>query len=389
MYMGNKSIAFVHNTMAIGGIERSLINLLNRVDYTKVSVDFYMLTTAGTLINEINPNVNIYFRINALEKALAALITSTSGIILTMLTIAQKAQRRLTRFVSSWPRFGKWVLGGPIAKHYDAVFALNQGSVQVFALENLNSDKKYAFYHNGNVELFNRFLHLFQKFDGIIIVSHTVSGLISSNHPTIAHKLQVMHNIVPKQDIVSRSMEDASQIDRRVGRCIIVSCGRLYRDKGFDLAVDAARIMSEQKLLNFSWYIIGDGKERHRIERRIKSAALQDRVFLFGGMKNPYPLIRACDIYVQPSRIESFGISMVEAQVLGKVVVATDTLGAKEVIEDGVTGILCEISASDIAAKVTAAMSSSNRFQSIKASVAGIEIEERNSLALQRFYNLL
>lgn len=389
MIMRTKSIAFVHNTMAIGGIEKSLINLLNRIDYTEVSVDLYMLTTAGILLNEINPNVNIIFRINLFEKALAMLTARTSGLLLTLFTIAQKIQRRLTRLMSGLPNIGKRVLGAHVAKRYDVVFALNQGSVQIFTLENMNSEKKYAFYHNGNIELFNRYIHLFKKFDGIITVSNEVSKLITAHHLNIAKKLHVVHNIVPKDDICSRSMAETIQFDHQNERCIIVSCGRLYRDKGFDLAVDAARILSEQKLLDFSWYIIGDGKERHRLERRIRDMSLQDHVFLLGWKLNPYPHIRACDIYVQPSRVESFGISIVEAQILAKAVVSTRTLGATEVIDDGKTGLLCDVSASALAEKIAALISDSKLKSKIEEGVLHIDFASRNHSAMEKFYNLI
>lgn len=389
MNIGIKSIAFVHYAMAIGGIERSLINLLNRVDFTKISVDFYILTTSDTMLNELNPNVNVIFRINQFEKALTKLAASSSGVIATICSFALKVQRGLVRWISAMPHVGKYVLGTPITKKYDAVFALSQGIVQFFALENLTSRKKYAFYHNGNIEFFNKHLNCFLRFEGIILVSNELMELIASHHPNLVGKLHVMHNIVPQDEIRSLSLADTVHNECQNERRILVSCGRLNFEKGFDMAVDAARILNENALLDFDWYIIGDGKERNSLNRKIREHSLQDRVFLIGWKMNPYPYMRACHLYIQPSRIESFGISMVEAQVLGKIVVATETLGAKEVISDRVTGVLCNISASSIAEKIEDIMRDKQHYNDIQANVARIDFEKRNANALEKFTELI
>ena len=64
--------------------------------------------------------------------------------------------------------------------------------------------------------------------------------------------------------------------------------------------------------------------------------------------KNPYPYIARADLFVQPSRVEAFGLTIAEAMVLGVPVLSTQTDGAKEIFADKDNGLLCKISGEDI-----------------------------------------
>ena len=129
------------------------------------------------------------------------------------------------------------------------------------------------------------------------------------------------------------------------------SCGRFATVKGFDLAVKAAEILNKHNL-DFVWYFVGDGPERQHLEKMISDRRLEERVLITGMQKNPYPYMAACDIYVQPSHEESWGLTIVEAQQLLKPVVSTATVGGKKLISDGVNGVICQISAEAIAEAV-------------------------------------
>lgn len=82
---------------------------------------------------------------------------------------------------------------------------------------------------------------------------------------------------------------------------ILVSIGRLNTQKGFDLAIQAAKII-EEKGVEFTWFIIGEGEDEQMLREQIKKERLDDSVKLVGIRKNPYPYIRYADVFVQPSR---------------------------------------------------------------------------------------
>ena len=128
----------------------------------------------------------------------------------------------------------------------------------------------------------------------------------------------------------------------------IVSCGRLAKEKGFDLAVEACRLLVESNRTDINWVFIGDGPERKNIEKLITLYKLENHIKLIGMQKNPYPYIAKADLFVQPSIVESFGLTIAEAMVLGVPVLSTQTDGAKEIFAFANNGVLCQQSPDDI-----------------------------------------
>ena len=93
---------------------------------------------------------------------------------------------------------------------------------------------------------------------------------------------------------------------------------------------------------DLKWYIIGYGNpnEEKKILDSINLAGVKDSVVLLGKKTNPYPYIKACDIYVQPSRYEGKSITVREAQILCKPVIVTAYPTAASQIQDGVDGVI-------------------------------------------------
>ena len=101
--------------------------------------------------------------------------------------------------------------------------------------------------------------------------------------------------------------------------------------------------------MKFKWYFVGDGVDRPKIESLISEKQLDDYIEITGLQDDPYPYIKNCDIYVQPSYEEAYGLTIIEAQILGKTVVSTSTIGGQSIINDGENGVICAINAESIA----------------------------------------
>ena len=85
--------------------------------------------------------------------------------------------------------------------------------------------------------------------------------------------------------------------------------------------------------------MIGFGSDEALIFEKIKESGMESHVIVLGKKSNPYPYMKACDLYVQPSRYEGNCVSVHEAQVLGKPVVITNYATAQSQLhhnEDGV-----------------------------------------------------
>jgi glycosyltransferase involved in cell wall biosynthesis len=103
-------------------------------------------------------------------------------------------------------------------------------------------------------------------------------------------------------------------------------------------------------LTDAAFLIVGDDNSakrstRTQLERLIAMHRLEQNVHLLGRVDELAPLLSALDVYVSASRAEAFGLALVEAMACGVPVVATATDGAREIIEDGVTGRLVPVGA--------------------------------------------
>ena len=98
--------------------------------------------------------------------------------------------------------------------------------------------------------------------------------------------------------------------------------------------------------------MIGYGPDEELIRNRIKELQMEDYVCILGKKENPYPYIKCCDIYIQPSRYEGKCVSVIEAQMLHKPVIITDYATAGSQLEDGVDGVVVPMNNTDCAAEI-------------------------------------
>ncbi len=148
----------------------------------------------------------------------------------------------------------------------------------------------------------------------------------------------------------------------------LLAAGRLTRQKGFDLLIDAAA-----NITDLPWHltILGEGPDRGKLLEQIRSRGLQDRVSLPGFVPNPYPWFADADLFVLSSRWEGFGHVIVEAMATGTPVLSTRCpSGPDEIIQDGATGVLCDPDSADALATALRALISDEPLRQQLASAA-------------------
>ena len=139
--------------------------------------------------------------------------------------------------------------------------------------------------------------------------------------------------------------------ENRQKQLTLLSIGRLYPQKNYQLAIDAAKIIKD-KGIYFKWYIIGEGVLRESLEKQINNLSLQDNIILLGLRSNPYPYIKQCDIIVQSSLFEGKSIAIDEAKILCKPIVATNYPTVYDVITDKKNGLISEMAPVALAEKI-------------------------------------
>lgn len=141
------------------------------------------------------------------------------------------------------------------------------------------------------------------------------------------------------------------------GAPALLAVGRLSHQKGFDLLLQAfARLVPAAPAAHLT--IVGSGPDELALRRTAGELGIGDRVTLRGFVQNPYPLMRAADLYVLSSRYEGFPNVLLEALACGTPVVATACSGVAAVVVPGVNGWLAPV---DDIAGLTAALSQAVR----------------------------
>ena len=120
----------------------------------------------------------------------------------------------------------------------------------------------------------------------------------------------------------------------------LLSIGRFCTAKNYDNVPDITRRMIKGGVKDLKWHIIGYGGDETLIRQKIAESGMEKHVILLGKKENPYPYIKACDIYVQPSRYEGKSVTVREAQMLGKPVAVTAYPTAASQINDGIDGVI-------------------------------------------------
>lgn len=181
----------------------------------------------------------------------------------------------------------------------------------------------------------------------LVVQSKPVLAWASGRWPTLSSV--VIHNPV---FIPDKKAPSAEVLDPEFSWCIGI--GRLVRQKGFDLLIDAFSALLRMGSKNWRLVILGEGEQRDALEKQIEDLGLSGQVLIPGEVKNPADYLDQADLFVMSSRYEGFPNVLLEALACRLPVVATDCpSGPGEIIQQNYNGILVE---ADSTAALTEAM---------------------------------
>jgi glycosyltransferase involved in cell wall biosynthesis len=356
-----QQLLFVLPSLEAGGGEKSLVTLLNCIDYEQYDVDLVLFVPKGIFLKQLPKKVKLIYLTDDYR-------TFTSGLLSSILNFLKQGKvalafsRLLYTFKSnviknkgkaeqySWKYLKKSITSLP--KEYDTTIGFLEKSSIYFVVDCVKAKRKIGFIHNDYVKLdldasFD--LPYFEKLNTIATVSEQCVTVLKEVFPIQKDKVELLYNIVSAK-LIYQMAEEPVTID--TSKPSLLSIGRLHPQKGFDIAVEAAALLKKQGL-NFVWYIIGEGAERIALEQAITKNGLEKHVVLLGIKENPYPYIKQTTIFVQPSRYEGKSIALDEAKLLHKPIVVTNFTTAKDQISHLKNGIICEMDTNSLADALT------------------------------------
>lgn len=356
--MRKQKILFCLEALNCGGIETSAVTFLHALDSALYDVTLCLNRPGGDLLPQIPNWVKVrvlpYGPMEVLEltrgrkavvmkllsrgRVISALRWIIFGMKLRAMTSDQRAiatQRR---------RYGTLHLDQTV---YDLAISYSELTQIQYVADFVQARRKAVWMHTelsptwADVRTYLRFFH---KMDYIYCVSPSLTESYKKVLPECVDRIREFHHVV--NAAIARIRADEEKIDWPVSDngLRILSVGRLAYQKGFELIPEIAELLKKRGRI-FSWYIIGAGDQQAHIQALIAQHKVEDCVCLVGKKLNPYPYYKSCDIYVQPSRYEGFCLTVAEARVFKKPIIATNFNGAREQLKNGEAGIIvpCEV----------------------------------------------
>ena len=393
-----KNILFVIDSLHCAGAEKSLTTLLSLLNYSKYDVDLQLFGYGGALEELVPKEVNIlkpmeYIKFSSLSTK-NAVIKSLKNMNFKMLSSRLKFSLAIRKNNYSnaqkariyWQKVSSVIEENN--KEYDIAISYAQGVPTFYVAEKVCAKKKLAWVNvSYKLEDEDRIFQeqFYDKYNKIVAVSDSAKNIFLETFPKYTDKLEIIYDINDADFIKKMSDQGQSYNDNYTGLRIL-TIGRLANQKGYDMALEACKILKE-KGIEFKWYSLGIGPLKEEIEKYINENNLENNFKLLGVKSNPYPFIRDCDIYVQTSRFEGFGIAIAEARMLNKPVVTTRFDAVYNQMKDRKNGLVVDMNSQGI---VNGILELINNKELTNEIISYLKTEKKgNTEELEKFYKLI
>lgn len=374
-----KKLLIVNNNLDVGGIQKSLISLLNAA-CKQYDITLLLFSKSGPLLNDVPKEVKVIspsnkYRMLGLTKqelrSFPLLFVMKSFLILFAKVFSRRSAMRLLGL------FQKKISG------YDTVISYTHlshhgyfwnGSGD-FVLDKTICNNKICLIHcdylnsgcmteKNNAE--------YAEFDKIACCSESVKSRFIEGANIDPNKAYTLRNFY---DLGIVESADDSSYSYDSNFINMVTVARLSAEKGIGRAIDA---LFNTKRTDIRYYIVGNGPQKNMLMEKIKAYGMDNQVFLLGEHHNPYRYMRNADYLLLPSFHEAAPIVFDEANLLGLNVIATNTTSASEMLESH-GDIVCDNSLEGI----------ENTLLSLKKTVRQKEVCNDNAVQLKQLSNLI
>lgn len=299
-----KKIMIFSNDLRIGGIEKSLINLIANLS-DQFYITLVLQQATGLLIKDIPSSVKVInYKLSTKRCKILRKITNR-------LKLINFIYRNKNKYDSTI-----------CYATYDYTSSILSRRIATNNILWVHSNYMKLF--SGNTKKFKSFFNKrkIKKFKKIVFVSNESKKDFIKVYPSLSLNSIVINNFINSKEIKLKASSE--KIKKPVGS-LVTFVGRLEEDsKGLLLLFDVAK-----KLAMIEFWIVGDGPDKERYQTYIKNNKINN-VKLLGEKSNPYPYIKNTDLLILPSIYEGFPVVILEALVLNKKVLSTISVSANE-----------------------------------------------------------
>jgi len=319
-----KRICFVLPSLAGGGAERAAVHILNALDERQWDRSMYLFDRVGPYLDEVAPAIRVS----------AGTVHSRWG--------RWQALRRYLR--ETRPEIVVSFLS-----YFSVLTAARAAGVGARVVFNQQTPMT-AFLADGDYPWRGRWHR--RVFSLVTRTGYAAADLVVATSRGVAEDLQAAFGVNPAHVCVVPNPVDLDRVAAAAQEPledefqaqwtspVIVAAGRLAEAKNYPLLIDAMALLRQR--MPAKLFILGQGELEGAIRARIAERGLTDAVVLCGFQRNPWKFIAKADVFALTSHYEGFGNVLVEAMACGVPVVATASAGTRDIIRDGVDGLLVE-----------------------------------------------
>lgn len=349
------SVLFINNSMMSGGAEKALLSLLSVIDSNKYDVDLLLLNKTGVFLSYLPAHVRVIdmpkWELKSNIKSGQYYLNAYKYLYVLFIQFIRATifKFRLFKKIKNQIRWGftKKILPA-LENEYDIAIAFLEITSLYYLVDKVKAKRKISFIHTDyqKAGLNHKFdQKYYEQVDRIIAISESVYHSFCLEFPEYSSKVNIINNIIDPEQCIHLSNESVEDFSN--DSINILTVGRLSKEKGYDIAIDALELLIKSGY-RIKWYALGNGPEMDVLKAKLNQLSIEEYFIFLGEKANPYPYFRKCDLYVQPSRYEGRSIAIEEALIFKKIVVTTNNPGAREQIIHSKTGIICEASGRDI-----------------------------------------
>ena len=347
-----KKILITNGHLKTGGVEKSLVNFLRAIDYSKHDVDLLLFEGTGEYLPEIPEEVNI--KLCDLSQTYGSFFHVIKNNLSDYEIIKRKIITTLATKLNQ--KYLKYLIE---LGEYDVALAYRVGMPMDYVSYGVNARKKYFWWHHGEFNYPDTIVKHWQDsarhMDGMICVSNTIKNVVKSYFEPYVKEILVIPNMIYVRKITT----ETNKRHQSDGSNMIVSVGRFSEEKHMGDCVSAAKELTKKGYHNLRWYLLGDGPEKEQVQNEIISEGLQDKIFCLGNVADPYTYMKNADLIVHPSYVESQGMTVLEAMALHKLIVAVGSDGVKEYAVDHENALIAEKNLDSLVDKIEEALNMS------------------------------
>lgn len=312
-----KKIIFGITSLTLGGAERVLIDIANRL-IEKYDVTIFTIYANGELEKELNPKVHHislydfkYDSIHGLKKKIIPL------------KVLLSKKRIFKKYIDN--------------ENYNTQIAFLEGPVaRIFSVKSKHDTRKIAWIHNDISKVFGKGIkskikrildrNIYEKYDTLAFVS--IDNLDKFNKVyddmDLPHET-VINNYINSDRIIKLSEEiiqDNNLFDKNTVNILQVS--RLVEQKAVDRLIKVHDKLIKEGY-NHKIYVIGEGPLKEKLEKQIQELGVSETFKLLGAKNNPYPYVKQADYLCLFSNFEGYPMVIEEGKILRKYILATNT----------------------------------------------------------------